>query len=257
MRFSCKIFINEKTSIPTDYRRYLLSFIKEAIKNSGHDGSSFYEKFYGNNNTKPFTFSAYFPIDRNNVINGDFFTFFFSSNDYDFIMRVYNGIIAIDRQKNYTLFGGAKLSIKQFSLLPDKIFDSNEATFKTISPFLVRDTEDGDYYLVPKNSLNGRNLKYAKESEIDEIKNSLKLSIFSMAKKYLTEAVESNIQIDLPNLNLAPVVHSSNHSKFKFTLPALKGVIKITANPKILKLIYDIGLGARRSEGFGMLEVVE
>jgi len=34
-------------------------------------------------------------------------------------------------------------------------------------------------------------------------------------------------------------------------------LITIQTSPEVLKLIYDIGIGARRSEGFGMLEVVE
>ncbi|MBP8992072.1 MAG: hypothetical protein KBG82_08855 [Spirochaetes bacterium] len=39
-------------------------------------------------------------------------------------------------------------------------------------------------------------------------------------------------------------------------ITATDGCIVIQAPREVLQLIYDIGLGARRSQGFGMLEVV-
>jgi CRISPR-associated endoribonuclease Cas6 len=35
-----------------------------------------------------------------------------------------------------------------------------------------------------------------------------------------------------------------------------KGIIEIAANPEILQLLYDVGIGVRRSQGFGMLEII-
>ncbi len=87
MRFSCKIFLAQGTEIPNDYRRYLLSIIKEAIKKSSDDGEEFYNKYYSDNNTKPFTFSAYFPLQKEgerSLLNGDFFNFFFPQMTMNF-----------------------------------------------------------------------------------------------------------------------------------------------------------------------------
>jgi len=39
-------------------------------------------------------------------------------------------------------------------------------------------------------------------------------------------------------------------------MPATKGIFKIKSKPEILQMIYDIGLGVHRSQGFGMMEVV-
>jgi hypothetical protein len=36
-----------------------------------------------------------------------------------------------------------------------------------------------------------------------------------------------------------------------------KGIIEIAANPEILQLLYDVGIGVRRSQGFGMLEIIK
>jgi CRISPR-associated endoribonuclease Cas6 len=40
-------------------------------------------------------------------------------------------------------------------------------------------------------------------------------------------------------------------------MSAFIGVFKLKSDPTILQLIYDVGLGVRRSQGFGMLEVVK
>jgi CRISPR-associated endoribonuclease Cas6 len=39
-------------------------------------------------------------------------------------------------------------------------------------------------------------------------------------------------------------------------MSAFVGTFKLKSEPEILQLIYDVGLGVRRSQGFGMLEVV-
>ena len=58
MRFSAEILlIGEKLIVPSDYRRNILSLIKEAI-NSSQSGVEIYEKYYIKEarKIKPFTF---------------------------------------------------------------------------------------------------------------------------------------------------------------------------------------------------------
>ncbi len=40
-------------------------------------------------------------------------------------------------------------------------------------------------------------------------------------------------------------------------MPSVIGVFTIRAKPEILQMIYDIGLGVHRSQGFGLLEVIK
>jgi len=259
MRFSCKIFLEnpQNVIIPPDYRRYLLSMLKEAFKKSGSDGEDFFENIYSKNIQKPFTFSAYFPLEEESQkLRGEFFSFFFSTNDYEFLMRVYNGLNSI---KGFNLFGQNIKEVKHFFLFPERRFDKETVTFKTLSPFLVRDTEDGDYYLVPQNLIDQKEFKYAKKGvSKDNVIDSLKKNIVSLVKRYLSfDYDENNLMIALEKISLSPAKHGSKESKFTMTLPAMKGFIRIKASPEVLKLIYDIGIGARRGEGFGMLEVVE
>ncbi|MCX7757927.1 MAG: CRISPR-associated endoribonuclease Cas6 [candidate division WOR-3 bacterium] len=269
MRFSCKIFLKKETLMPKDYRRYLISLVKEAIKKSGSDGEQFYNKYYSSNIPKPFTFSAYFPSksdNSKNMIGENYFNFYFSSNNYEFLMRVYNGLNYIKNEK-FILFNTEIEDIKNFNLLPEKRFDKNEITFKTLSPFLVRSIKNGDNYVYPSNlniKLNKgedkkKEFKYWEEVSLEDFKNNLLNSINSLILKEIPEIKEKVESIEISDQSIVvPISHGSSNINHKYfmTFPGIKGQLKIKANPEILKLFYDLGIGARRSEGFGMLEVI-
>ncbi len=260
MRFSVKIFFNDvNVIIPPDYRRYLLSLIKEAFKRSSTDGKEFLEATYSDNKMKPFTFSAYIPIEKveeESILNGKYINFYFSTNDYEFLMRIYNGLIAISQNKgNFKLFD-RDFSLQHFFLMPEKKIEKDKITFKTLSPFLVRDTEDGDYYLALEG-LNQKEFKYLKSVKEDRFIEALVCHLKSLSQQYLGYE-PSSITINNINLTLSPAKHGSSnpeHENFSITLPALKGTLTIQAPIEVLQLVYDVGIGARRSEGFGMLEV--
>lgn len=256
MRFSTQIhFENKNIIIPGDYRSHILSLIKEAFLLSENENDDFFAKNYSSNVTKPFTFSTFIPTSRNNgnlVLNGDFISFHFSSNDYEYLMRIYNGLLGI---RNFELFG-SKVTLKRFFVHPQKKF-THSMTLKTLSPLLVRSLDDGDYYLVPEEIYSDK-FKYALKSDLNTVKETLKTSTTALAKKYLS-IENGGIEIEILKVALAPSSYSSknkNGHPFKITLPALKGILKISADPQIIEMLYDIGIGARRSEGFGMVEVI-
>ncbi|HPC38738.1 MAG TPA: CRISPR-associated endoribonuclease Cas6 [Exilispira sp.] len=263
MRFSCKIFLENQTEIPNNYRSHLISLIKESIKKSGDDGEQFYDRYYTSNNAKPFTFSTYIPSKRlNNInyLNGEYIVFFFSSYDYEFLIRVYNGLMKI---KKYPFLSSKIGAIKDFNILSKKSFNQ-KAIFKTLSPFLVRNVENGDIYVYPesaeinsrdKNIVNAKNWQSLDEKEF--IEKHLSTSLKNLVKQHLS-IDDFPFSIKLLNPVIVPVIHSSSNPlhSFKKTFPAIKCNMEIESFSEILNLIYDIGIGARRSEGFGMLEVV-
>ena len=42
-----------------------------------------------------------------------------------------------------------------------------------------------------------------------------------------------------------------------FPIEAYEGTFQIETDPSMFKVVYDAGLGAKNSQGFGMVEVVE
>ncbi|MCX7589988.1 MAG: CRISPR-associated endoribonuclease Cas6 [Patescibacteria group bacterium] len=265
MRFSCNIYFNKnKIEIPSYYRANLLSLIKESFKLSSDD--DFIALIYDQPVKKLFTFSVYMPLDKIKnklVLKDNFIKFFFSSNDHNFLIRCYNGLLQISNNKknNFSLFGENNFTIKNFFLFPLKKINNETITFKTLSPFLIRDREDGDYYLIPDDIMHTKELKYQKIVGKNYFIENIKYNIEGIwnIKKEKRDSIFNEIDVISYNLLVTPIRHSSNnpkHPQFNITLPGLKGTITIKARKDILQLLYDIGLGARRSEGFGMLEVV-
>ncbi|HQJ40926.1 MAG TPA: CRISPR-associated endoribonuclease Cas6 [Exilispira sp.] len=288
MRMSFEVYFEQDNfPIPPDYRRYILSLFKEGLLQEGEESKEFFHKNFDKNSIKPFTFSTYIPFKRGSegmVLGRNFIKIFFSTSDYDYLIRSYNGLNKLNEklknkknQSNLESLSGKEsfklfdksFVMKNFKLLPVRKIESEQVTFKTLSPFILRSLEDGDYYIVPEG-LTSKDFKYKKEVDMQYFKKAMRLNIASLCRRYLSidenaaksrmlESFNGEIQIDFENLSIAPVKHGSNNPEhpYDITLPALNGFIKIKAPEAILQLVYDIGIGARRSEGFGMLEVVD
>lgn len=254
MRLSCNIELKRGVEIPSNFRQGLLSLIKESIKRGAGDGELFYRVWYSHNRQKPFTFSVFFPlkkVDGKSILDGDFFKFLFSTNSGEFIMRVYNGLLRI-KESDFKLYG-KPIKIKHCTLLPEKRFSKEIVEFKTISPLLIRDPKDGDYYLYPiemQENINTQKFKYWRGVDIEEFKSVVRENLVRNAKKEIK-------LLDLKVEKITPVVCSSRKSNFTVTYPGIKAYLKVQARSEVLKYIYDTGIGARRSEGFGMLEVAD
>jgi len=253
MRFNCNIVLNDHSNIkiPKTYRKNFLSLIKETLTPQGNP-SELYLKYYSQdakkqNIPKPFTFSVYIPIDRANkaknyfTLYRDTIRFHLSSYDPVFLMSVYNGLIKISKKGDFPLFSGTQIKIKNFHLEKDTFFRENQADFKPYSPVLIRQISGAD--------------KSKKTEFISEGSELLKEALFNninfLSKKFLDiEINKSDIEIDFPN-GVNKVFAISYAGEI-----GINDIIRIKAAPEILKLIYDAGLGAKRSQGYGMLEAV-
>lgn len=263
MRLKTRIKIIKKMGdLPANFRQAVAYFIKDALSKSGKDGQMFVENWYSKNIMKPFTFSTYFPINKQDQ---DHFNFIFSTNDPEFLARLYNGLTHIANQpyelSNFTI------KIDSCTITPPVKFESNTATFKTISPILIRDFESHSCYLYPADDVNIRTktdikkFSYWKEVKIEDFKHHMTQNLRTIAKHFLG-INGSDVDIKIASLNIekvTPVLHGSNNEQhpYKITYPGIKGEMTIQAPPKVLELFYDIGIGSKRSEGFGMLEVKE
>jgi CRISPR-associated endoribonuclease Cas6 len=257
MRFSASILLDGgKMVIPSDYRRNILSLIKEAI-NPGQSGTEIYEKYYVKEarKIKPFTFSVNFKTDDTNSEKGRLhlsepkLNLFFSASDPVFLIYVYNGLVQL--KKDYPLFPGLKAKMGRFNLEQQKNFQLSESVFKTCSPVLVRDTD-----------ASGKSRGYI-TADRPEFGDRLYHSVKSMCKALLDDASELKnndfaaewIRSQTVRINHYQNKDAAPDSK-KEMIEATSGTIKIKAPANVLQLIYDAGLGAKRSQGFGMLEIL-
>ena len=249
MRFSANIFLKgEKPyKIPVNYRRNLTCLIKEAI-NPDDSGTDIYNKYYADkkqNTQKPFTFSVHLPVkekikrDHKScfVLGDDNIRFHFSSSDPVFLIEVYNGLLGLTN--DFSPFKGYKIEVKNFYMQKNSPIDSDEIVFKTYSPVLVRDIENK----------KGRGFISFEHKNFEE---NLFFSMRNLCRNFIDRDYElkrDQIEILPVKCNAVPI---SNYGGEIGT----SGILKIKAPLEVLQLLYDAGLGAKRSQGFGMLEVV-
>ena len=258
MRFSVEIRLSggDKMVIPSDYRRNILSLIKEAI-NPNQTGTDVYNQYYSQDRIlKPFTFSVSFKTDDTKNEEGIMhlaeprINLHFSASDPVFLIYVYNGLVQL--KKDYPLFSGLKAKVGHFNLEQQKIIRDHEVIFRTYSPILVRDTGEG------------RKTQDYLTAESPVFMDRLYHSVRYMCSKLLDsdyKLARDDFAVEFINFKTVRINHyykdkdASRDSK-KELIAATTGAIKIKAPANVLQLIYDAGLGAKRSQGFGMLEIL-
>jgi CRISPR-associated endoribonuclease Cas6 len=173
----------------------------------------------------------------------------FSASDPVFLIHVYNGLVQL--RKDYPLFPGLKARVERFNLEQQKQFQCGEMLFKTCSPIIVRDTNN-----------SGRSSRYiTSASEVFEDK--LYHSVRSMSKVLLDDAPElwrDDFSAEFTNFKTVRISHYTKKGAprdgRRELIEATAGTIRIKAPAPVLQLIYDAGVGAKRSQGFGMLGIV-
>lgn len=216
--------------LPRDYLRGFMSLVKEIIKK---EDSFLFEQYFKKHKLKPFTFGVYFPELKGNdgeMLNvGSKLKFNFSTSSLELVTYFYNGYQKI---KDYPIFNN-KISPKHFTLHKNLAIIKGEIIFKTLSPFLVNNLGESNKFLFPYE---------------DGFMEGLKFSVNECVKEFLGK---EKIEIEFEPLAMKRKV-IYHYQK----MPTNVGVFKLKAEPEVLKMIYDIGIGVHRSQGFGMLEVV-
>ncbi|MDD5343484.1 MAG: CRISPR-associated endoribonuclease Cas6 [Smithella sp.] len=257
MRFMVEILLSgDQLVIPSDYRRNILSLIKEAI-NPNQSGTDVYNQYYSQDRIlKPFTFSVSFRTDETKNKKGIMhltdpqLSLYFSASDPVFLIYVYNGLVQL--KKDYPLFPGLKAKTGHFNLEQQKIIRDPEVIFRTFSPILVRDTGEG------------RKTQNYLTVESPVFMDRLYHSVRYMCGKLLDgdyKLAQNDFAAEFINSKTVRINHyykdkDTLRDSKKELIEATAGIIKIKAPANVLQLIYDAGIGAKRSQGFGMLEIL-
>lgn len=235
-----------KPHLPKDYRRGFASIIKDALSRADENLYNFY--YTGTYKLKPFTFSVYFPqgsdLEEDKFQVGNQAVLKFSTSDNRLAATLFNGMLYL-RNNPYPLFDNEVKLISMF-LHPPKKIESDKAKFKLIGNMLVTNKNchidvngnQYDIYLSPDEEGFDEGLRFLIKEQVNKF-----LGIdYSFPFEY--EFIKETIKV-------VPVWHYNQWNK------SIKGEIEIKSHPRVLQLLYDTGIGARRSQGFGMLEVIE
>lgn len=252
MRLKLVFEVSQK-EFPKDYRRFFMSFIKQSLNEVDPE---FFEKNYGVGKkvSKPFTFAIYFvrpKFEKDTIqLEENRVTMNISFGSYEYGIRFYNGFVQ-QLQNKFSLNDHSYMSLKSITLSQEKKISEKIVRIKTLSPIIVRHHEQSD-------NKKDRYIKYSDEEFVEQ----LKITILSNVQKcgYL-EAYEGEIKEKVNELEIkplrmksVPVYHFAD--RLGIYLEGNIGELLLEGDSNLIEQIYKIGIGSRRSQGFGMIEVV-
>lgn len=232
--------------LPISYNTLFMSVIKEAIRKSNED---YYNRLYyygdkSNKKTKNFTFSVYvkgYDIENENFIVKDRVILNISTPDLELGLNIYNGLI------NYPKFIYKKYELKRIrvDLGKEKSIDKEEAIFNALSPICIK-------------SKNGKFLNIEDEEYIKEF-NYISNEVLKNYRGYGLKRV-----LEFENIRLSKVVVKEGLREFKNTtgkqyqcVNGYKGKFKLCGDIEDLNDLYKLGIGFKRAQGFGYIDLVE
>lgn len=243
MRMKCT-FKTEK--IPIAYHMMFVSMIKEALKkeDEAYLNKLYYFKDKKNKKSKNFVSSVYlrdYQMDKDEIkINGAV-EFNISSPDAEFMLKLYNGILKKKSFYYKTIYNMDKLRI---SIQPEKSISAEELCFKTLSPIYMKN-KNGQVVL-PTDYEYSKEFNYIQNMILKNyrgygLKRNMEFTPVLMKEKVVKEEIEDFTKIS---------------GKKLYCVEAYSGIFKLCGDVSDLQDIYKLGIGFRRNQGFGMIEVV-
>ncbi len=226
--------------IPASYRKNITSLCKEALS-----GSDTYTEYYGDpkkNRQKPFTFSVSLPVEKvekgSLILRGNRMRLYLSACDSLFLNEIYSGLLSLNPE--FSAFQPYKMELRNLSLQKPFSITDREMIFRTYSPVLVRD-------------IKNRKGKGFIDFRHENFSDNLFFSVRNLCRNFLDKNYElSPEQVEISAFKCRSAIIRNYGGEI-----GTSGFFHIKAPPEVLQLIYDAGLGAKRSQGFGMLEVIE
>jgi CRISPR-associated endoribonuclease Cas6 len=242
VRISCDFKVDE---LPVSYNMMFVSIIKEALKASNKE---YFENLYNfgedksNKQSKNFTF-AVFINDFEKVgdifkVNGNV-SLSISSPDHEFMIYLYNGFTA---KKNYQ-YKNYSLDRTRFMVIEEKKILGGEAIIKALSPICIKD----------------RNNKFM---QMDDPEFNTELNYISNVVLTNYRGYGLNENLNLEPLNCKKRVVKEKIRNFEeiskkdiLYVNAYVGIFRLKGSREDLNDLYKLGLGNRRSQGFGMIDI--
>lgn len=235
---------------PLGYRMMITSLIKHSLQQSDEDyfKNMYYYEEKKNKKIKPFTFSVFFrdyKIEKDIVnLNGNG-TVLVSTCDYNFGINLYNGLLKLkDSKYEYEYKRSFTIMLEKITLEKEKDINQSRIFCKTLSPIHVKNK-------------NNKPLDINEEAFNEELNYICNLSLENFRGEGLRE------KLCLTPVKMNKVVAKEKISDFKkinnkeyIYIEGYKGTFYLEGNIQDLKSLMQIGLGFRRSEGFGMIDIV-
>lgn len=231
MRFSVTYDIAGISELPLDYRAAFVSLIKNALDKVN------YQNIQGNTHESiPMCFAIRFdkkPDIRNGkIIIGKNIRLHISSPSHVLGTAIYNGLLSIKEFPVYStkITNPIASYVKEYNIRRDIVI------FATLSPIIIRHHLRREMYVLPNE---------------DGFSQSLNNALSEQWTLYNSDGLDSYGSISIEVLKFKKVVMTH----YGGLVLGFTGVLQMNAVPPVLKFFYQAGIGYRRSNGFGFVEV--
>lgn len=238
-----KLLMNtEKKEFPIDYRRTILSFIKNALSNVQE--GKYLEEFYRDTIQKDYCFSVELPKPtfKKDIIllesNNFTIKFSTSNNRVGFILQ--NAFMSQSNVK-FKIPNQNCMTLKKIILEKNQTIKSNKVIFRT---------DRGSSICVREHDKNLNSDKYY-TYEDQNFNEQFKLVIKNQAiKNGFSKEISENIEFTPIDCKKVVVKHYGTY------IDATVGVFELIGDSRLLQFLYEGGMASRKSSGFGMVHIL-
>jgi CRISPR-associated endoribonuclease Cas6 len=243
-----------------------MAMIKEALEKSDAD---YKESLYPDRDSekskivKPFCFSVSMPSDRTTkkekiVIDEDLeiedavfhfpensrLSIYVGSSEYQFMVNLYNGLLEM---KGFKFSDDVLIKLDRIFMLNEKKIAGDKIVFRTNSPILI-ENKDGKPLLPFDDTLQSFNEHF--NAIHDRILKDLRDG----------RGIYRDMEFVPVKLKKQVVKHTLKGFREKtgkpyMTLTCFEGCFNLNGDSRDLQMLYQIGIGLRTGQGFGMVEV--
>lgn len=244
MRLTVKGKIKEK-QMSLSYRTMIMSIIKKSMEFG--DKEYFKELYFyedkKNKKIKPFCFGVYlrdFKITGNNVeVNGDI-SITISTPDYNLGIILYNGFLKMKEHP----YKGVTFIKDRVILERESKINTLDTLFKTLSPIYIKDKEN--------NPIDVDSHDYCRE--LNYISDLLLKSYRGYGLREALEFIPVNMKKVVIKEKIKDFIEKTN--KEYMYINGYSGIFKLKGDIEDLELLKQLGIGYRRSEGCGLIDLV-
>lgn len=242
MRFCLTLELKE-SNIPLDYRRIILSYIKNALSKC-NDGK-YYDKYFKDTIQKDYSFSVVLPkpnfTSNNIILNSKEIKILFSTDDKSKTGLILFSAFIAQKNKTYPLPNNNSMTLKSIKNNKEENISNSKVIFKTSigSGLCVRDhdkvTNRDNYYIFSD----------------DKFREKLRVVLSNQAiQAGFSESESTNIKVNPIQCKKVVAKHYNTY------IDTTVGMFEIQGSSNILQHFYNVGIGSRKSGGFGMIDLV-
>lgn len=242
MRFSLYFDLKHKI-LPLEMNRTIISYIKNALFNVSN--GKFYDSFFQGTQPKPYTFSVLldkpvFEKDRIIVERPMCKVSFSVSNEKKEGFIFINAFLA-QKSKAYPLAHNNEMILRNVRLEKEKEIREKSVLVRTAigGGICVRnhqqDTNKDQYYVVGEEQYEA------------ELNRSVRDQLHRMG---YSEKNSSQVSVQCIKGKVVVVKH------FGLQIPVTVGYFMLNGPEALLRQLTEVGIGSRRSQGFGMIEII-